>query len=151
MRLLISLMLRSGQSKESRLRGKCRNYFHIPAKKIEDLRKERNPYERLQGVNGEGVSSSHYCYAFIPDDKSEVWVRELSCLGCTHCSSARFLMPQNNRLQCENSDILGAWKPYPILKKGEKDPRKVGKNGSFDGKRMFVPRSLSSQYVNFTR
>ena len=30
-------------------------------------------------------------------------------------------------MECENSDVLGKWRTYPILKKNEKDPRKEGK------------------------
>ena len=41
-------------------------------------------------------------------------------------------------LQCDNSDICGSWKSYPIMKEGDKDSRKEGKNRSYDGKRMFV-------------
>ena len=107
-------------------------------KETEDCRKEGNPYNSIQGVNGEGVSESHFCFAFLPDASMTVWVRELSCLGCTHCSSDKFLKLQDGKLLCDNSDILGSWKPYPILKKGDPDPRKVGKGGSFDGKRMYV-------------
>ena len=42
------------------------------------------------------------------------------------------------RIGCDNSDICGPWKPYPILKKGVPDPRKHGKNGNYDGKDMYV-------------
>ena len=138
--LQIFFVLVSSQSKESRLKGECRSYISVDVHETEDCRKEGNPYHPLQGVNQEGVSESHYCYAFLPDEKNEVWMRDLSCLGCSHCSSPAFLQLQNNRLLCENSDILGFWKPYPILKKGGNGPRKDGKDGSFDGKRMYVTR-----------
>ena len=142
MSLQTHIVLRSGQSKESRFRGECRSYISVDAQETENCRKEGDPYKPLQGVNGEGVSETHYCYAFLPDDKNEVWVRELSCLGCSYCSSTNFLKLQNNRLLCQNSDVLGSWKAYPIIKKGEEDPRKAGKDGSFDGKKMFVPKLL---------
>ena len=42
----------------------------------------------------------------------------------------------------KNSEVCGIRNRYPILKTGEKDPRKEGKNGEFYGKRMWVPNNL---------
>ena len=134
---ILFILREESQSKFSRLKGNCGFYLSVPYEDTSEIRKQGNPYIPLQGVNQEGVSKSHFCFAFLPDDKMEVWVRELSCIGCDHCSSPTFLS-DSGRLQCDNSDICGSWKRYPIMKEGEKDPRKEGKNGSYDGKRMFV-------------
>ena len=83
-------------------------------------------------------SLSHFSYAFLPDGGNYVWVRELSCPGCSVCGDANFKKTFLATNGCSNSDICGKWRRYPILKTGEKDPRKLAKNGQYDGKQMFV-------------
>ena len=133
------------QRKKSRLIGDCRSYFSVSLEATQFCRATGNPYESISGVNGEGVTFSHFCYAFLPDDDNDVWVRELSCPGCATCADPDFMrtFPLDTNPGCENSDICGKWTRYPILKTGEKDPRKQGKNGDFDGKRMYVPIDIS--------
>ena len=75
----------SGRSK-SRLKGDCRRYFSVSLQRTQACRATGNPYESICGVNGEGVTLSHFCYAFLPDDENDVWLRELSCPGCTTCA-----------------------------------------------------------------
>ena len=48
----------------SRLKGNCRFYLSVPFEDTSEIRKERYPYIPLQGVNQEGVSKSHFCFAF---------------------------------------------------------------------------------------
>ena len=130
--------------KNSRLKGDCRSYFAVSLEDTQACRATGNPYESICGVNGEGVTLSNFCYAFLPDEDNDVWVRELSCPGCEACADEDFRQsfPLDGHLGCKNSDVCGNWIPYPILKTGEKDPRKVGKNGEFLGKRMWVPYIL---------
>ena len=133
------------QRKKSRLIGDCRSYFSVSLEATQFCRATGNPYESISGVNGEGVTFSHFCYAFLPDDDNDICVRELSCPGCETCADPDFMrtFPLDTNPGCEKSGICGKWSRYPILKPEEKDPRKQGKNGDFDGKRMYVPIDIS--------
>ena len=99
-----------------------------------------NPYNPISGVNGENVSQTNYCYAFLPDDDNYVWVRESSCAGCSVCAHPdyRKSFPISGSSGCLNSDVCGKWRRYPILKNGEKDPRKQVQNEAYDGKYAYV-------------
>ena len=128
------------QRKNTRLIGKCRSFFAVSLKDTQEARKSGNPYNPISGVNGEGVSQTNYCYAFLPDDDNYVWVRELSCAGCSACAHPdyRKCFPVSGSPGCLNSDVCGKWRRYPILKNGEKDPRKQVQNGAYDGKYAYV-------------
>ena len=130
--------------KNSRLKGDCRSFFAVSLEETQSCRATGNPYESICGVNGEGVTLSHFCFAFLPDEENDVWVRELSCPGCEACADPDFRksFPLDGNSGCKNSNVCGKWIQYPILKTGEKDPRKEGKNGEFYGKRMWVPNNL---------
>ena len=94
------------------------------------------------------MTQTHYCYAFLPDDENYVWVRELSCAGCSACANAdyRKCFPISGSPGCLNSDVCGKWRRYPILKNGEKDPRKQVQHGAYDGKNGFVIKFVFVDY-----
>ena len=103
-------------------------------------RKSGNPFQTICGVNGEGVTQSHFCYAVLPDSDNVVWVRELTCPECATCGDPdyRKTFPSSSNVGCLNSSSIGSWRKYLILENGQKDPRKEGKGGNFVGKKMFV-------------
>ena len=126
------------QREGSRLEGKCRSYFSVSLEETQNCRKSGNPYATISGINGEEVTLSHFSFAFLPDSGNYVWVRELSRPGCSICGDADVKKTFSDTNGCSNSNICEKWRRYPILKTDEKDPRKLAKNGQYDGKEMFV-------------
>ena len=98
----------------------------------QNARKRGNRYQSIGGVNGEGITQSNYCYAFLPDEDNYLWVREFPCGCCSICADADYRkdFPTSGNTGCLHSDVCRKWRRYPILKNGEKDPRKEGRNWS---------------------
>ena len=104
-----------------RFKGDCQRYFSVSLQRTQACRATGNPYESICRVNGEGVTLSLFCYAFLPDDENDVWLRELSCPGSTICADPdyrkSFLL--NGSFSSDVSYRLCIWRFYIVSKRLE--------------------------------